>query len=163
MFKPTIAWTEKAENFQPNPDAYFQHHLYMGAFLTVPFPGNDHTITPDPEIEKYYLDYGPLLSSIKGRQWILSPNVIKVENNLAKANTFKVKEKIIIPVVHAGAAPNVKLILKLPYNLLNKDNIKVSALYPGGSDWKRIDEKKYAEDLELTVKVQRGCALISLE
>ena len=60
FMKTLIAWTVSKENFKPNPDAYFQQHLYLGAFLTIPFPGNDHCINPDQAAEKYYLDYGPL-------------------------------------------------------------------------------------------------------
>ena len=64
----------------PDPDAYFQRNLYMGAFVTVPFPGNDHTITPDAAIEKYYLDYGMLLNALKGREWLVgnSPTIADI-------------------------------------------------------------------------------------
>ena len=163
MHKPIIAWTVKIEDFQPDPDSYFQHHLYMGAFLTVPFQGNDHTIRPDPDIEKYYLDYGSLLQAIKGRQWVLIPHVIEIENNLAKANVFRVNESIIIPVINGADNLNVKLLLRLPYNLLAKDKIMFSVLYPGTVKWKKVAIKKYSEILELSVPLQRGCVLISLK
>lgn len=162
MFKPVIAWTTAKTDFKPNPDAYFQHHLYMGAFLTVPFPGNDHTITPDSSIEKFYLDYGPMLNAIKGRQWILSPGIIEVKDENAKANIFKVDNKIIIPVVH-GKSTSIKLAVRLPYDLLAKKKILVKILYPGENKWKKISIENYEEEMELIVPLQRDCAMLSLE
>ena len=163
MFKPIIAWTISKADFKPNPDAYFQQHLYMGAFLTVPFPGNDHTINPDSSIEKFYLDYGPMLNAIKGRQWILSPNVIEVKDESAEANIFKVKEKIIIPVIHGQQNSTVSLVLKLPYQLLKKDKLLIKVLYPGETNWKKIAERKFSAEINLPVRLKRGCALVSLE
>ena len=163
MFKPIIAWTISINDFKPNPDAYFQQHLYMGAFLTVPFPGNDHTINPDPAIENFYLDYGSMLNAIKGRQWILTPNVITVKDDSAKANIFKMNDKIIIPVIHGLQNSIVNLILKLPYQLLKKDKLLIKVLYPGETNWAKIGKYKFATEINLPVKLKRGCALISLE
>ncbi len=162
MFKPIIAWTTGKADFKPDPDAYFQHHLYMGAFLTVPFPGNDHTINPDSSIEKFYLDYGPMFNAIKGRHWILAPHLITVKDRNARANIFKVNDKVLIPVVH-GKGSAAKLIVRLPYNLLGKETILVKVLYPGRSEWKKIAAKKYKEEMELDISLLKGCALISLE
>jgi hypothetical protein len=163
MFKPVVAWTVNAADFLPNPDACFQRHLYMGAFLTVPFPGNDHTINPDPVIEKYYLDYGPLLSAIKGREWVLVPDIISVQENLAKANIFRVKEKFIIPVIHGGDNEFVKLVLQIPASLQNKSQLTVKTLYPGEEKWSLAGRKNYEARMVITVKLKRGCALVSLE
>ena len=44
--KPVMAWTWGLEELRAHPDAYFQRHLHMGAYLTAPVPGNDHTILP---------------------------------------------------------------------------------------------------------------------
>ncbi len=163
MFKPIIAWTISKEDFKLNPDAYFQQHLYMGAFLTVPFPGNDHTINPDSSIEKFYLDYGVMLNAIKGRQWILSPNVVSVKDESAKANIFKVKEKLIIPVIDGKQNSQVSLLLKLPYQILKKDKLLIKVLYPGERSWKKIAVQKFANEMNLPMQLKRGCALISLE
>lgn len=163
LFKPIIAWTISKNDFQPNPDAYFQHHLYLGAFLTVPFPGNDHTITPDTAIEKFYLDYGEMFNAIKGRQWMLSANIINVENDIAKANVFKVKDKVMIPVIHGAANNRVNLRLNLPNDLFKKDKVVVKVLYPGESKWKKITITKWKAEIKLPVTLKRGCALVSLE
>jgi hypothetical protein len=162
MFKPTIAWTTSKADFKPDPDAYFQHHLYMGAFLTVPFPGNDHTINPDSSIEKFYLDYGPMFNAIKGRQWILTPNVISVKEGKAKANAFLVNNKVLIPIVH-GKEDVVKFTVRLPYDLLHKEKIQLKLLYPGMKEWKKLAVKKYTEEIELEIPLLKGCALLSME
>ena len=36
--KPLVCWTSDENPFGTDPDEYFQRHLYMGAFPTVPFP-----------------------------------------------------------------------------------------------------------------------------
>ena len=100
--KPVMQWTSIAENIRKEPDAYFQRHLHLGAFLTVPLPGNDHTLLPDPEIERYYLDYGPLLDALRGKRWLLLPHVIRVEGEKALANVFEVPGGYVIPVTFGG-------------------------------------------------------------
>ena len=42
--KPYIAWTQRIKD--PTPDEFFQRHLYMGSFVTVPFLGISHTLPP---------------------------------------------------------------------------------------------------------------------
>ncbi len=160
MFKPIIAWTIDTANFKPNPDAYFQHHLYLGSFITVPFPGNDHTIKPNAFIEKYYEDYGPLFTALKARKWLLLPNVLSIENEDAKANIFTVDDKIIIPIIHGKSDATIKL--QLPYNLLNRKSISVQVLYPGESAWQFLPNIQYSKQLEIKVNLKRGCAILKL-
>ncbi|GAH82947.1 unnamed protein product, partial [marine sediment metagenome] len=62
VYKPVLGWVRQKENFQPDSDLFFQKYLYLGIYPMVPFPGNDHSILPNESIEKYYLDYGPLLN-----------------------------------------------------------------------------------------------------
>ena len=162
LFKPIIAWTASKDNLFPDPDAYFQRHLYLGAFLTVPFPGNDHCITTDTLSERYYLDYGKLLDAIKGREWVLYPHVLEVEDEVAKANIFKVNGKFIIPVVFGGNKNNVRVIIKLPSSaFLNQRHI-IKVLYPGEKNWQTLKINKYTDVIRLTVQLKRGCALISI-
>jgi len=59
--KPVIAWTADSSQLRPDPDEYFQRHLFMGAFPMVPYPENHHSILPDEWSERFYMDYGPLL------------------------------------------------------------------------------------------------------
>jgi hypothetical protein len=162
FFKPIIAWTASKENLMPDPDAYFQRHLYLGAFLTAPFPGNDHTIQPDAWAEKYYLDYGPMLSAIKGREWLLAPHVVEVTNGTAKANAFKVNGKVIIPVVLGGSAKTASVNIKLPSSELGAKKLQIQVLYPGENKWRSLKNTPYVKTLKLNVPLKRGCALISV-
>ena len=61
--KPVLAWTYRETLDQPDPDSFFQRHLYLGVYPTAPYPFNNHCITPDAKAERYYLDYGPLLDA----------------------------------------------------------------------------------------------------
>jgi len=160
--KPIIAWTSSIKDFKPNPDAYFQHHLYLGAFPTAPFPQNDHTINPDPVIESFYLDYGPLLNEIKGRVWILSPNIIEVIDNMAKVNIFNVNGRLIIPVIHGNEETNVSIKLRLPDSFISKKGYEVYVLHPAKSEWEKVNKIKYANEMNLNVPLKRGCALIKV-
>ncbi len=163
MFKPYVAWTESVEDFKPNPDTYFQSHLFMGAFLTDPVQGNDHTIRPDSTIDKYYLDYGSMLNAIKGREWLLYPHIISVADDAAKANIFKVKNKIIIPVVQGEDNANVQLHLQLPEGLMLKNVLQVKVLYPGAEHWQSLQTINVEKQNNINVQLHRGCAMISLE
>ncbi|MDR3697444.1 hypothetical protein [Mucilaginibacter sp.] len=162
LLKPIIAWTASKDNLAPDPDAYFQRHLYLGAFLTVPYPGNDHCITPDTGAEKYYTDYGRLLQAIKGREWVMYPHVVEVENGTAKANVFKANGKIIIPVVLGGSSGQASVIIRLPFAALGKQNLSIKVLYPGEKDWHTIKSIKFGKEIRLAVPLKRGCALISI-
>ncbi|HEY9001794.1 MAG TPA: hypothetical protein VIM89_10615 [Mucilaginibacter sp.] len=162
FFKPIIAWTFSKENLQPDPDAYFQHHIYMGAFLTVPFPGNDHCITPDKWADKYYADYGMLLRALKGREWILSPHVVEVENNAAKANVFKTNAGVIVPVVLGGKTQKASVLLRLPYSVLEKKDLEIKVLYPGEKTWKVLKKVKFSKVIKTEVQLERGCALLCI-
>ncbi|OOQ57791.1 hypothetical protein [Mucilaginibacter pedocola] len=164
FFKPIIAWTASKENLMPDPDAYFQRHLYLGAFLTAPYPGNDHCILPDAEAEKYYLDYGPMLTAIKEREWLLAPHVVQVINGPAKANAFKANGKVVIPVVLGGGTGKASVMLRLPFTALNKKKLQIKVLYPGQAKWQVLkNNTPFAQTLKLDVPLKRGCALISID
>jgi hypothetical protein len=87
-----------------------------------PFPGNDHSLEPGEWVDKQYTDYGPLLSAMAGKQWILEPHCVEVEKNLARANLFKVTEGYVIPVVFGKETDQVTVNVRngrccLPGNL----------------------------------------------
>jgi hypothetical protein len=162
FFKPIIAWTYSKDNLQPDPDAYFQRHIYMGAFITVPFPGNDHCITPDKWADKYYADYGMFFTALKGREWILSPHVVEVENNLAKANVFKTNAGVIVPVVFGGKTQKASVLLRLPYSALEKRDLEIKVLHPGEKTWRVLKKVKFTKVIKTEVPLERGCALICI-
>jgi hypothetical protein len=161
--KPLIAWTASREDLMLDPDAYFQRHLYLGAFLTVPFPGNDHCILPDPEVEQYYLDYGPMLQALKGREWVLIPEVLKVVGGEAKANLFQVEDHWILPLVLAGAQREARVEPRLPPGWGDEGEMIVQVLHPGLAVWEEIPAAVRAGRLHLQVPLKRGCAMVRVE
>jgi hypothetical protein len=110
--KPAIAWTRNINDLRPDPDAMFQRHLHLGVFPTVPITGADHTISPDPWSDQYFLDYGPLLAAIRGKRWLLEPHVISVKNREALANLFEVPGGYAVPITFAGNVKEVTVILR---------------------------------------------------
>lgn len=92
-----------------------------------PFPGNDHSILPDKWTDKQYLDYGPLLKMMKGREWVLTENPVIVEGGIAKANLFQVPDGYIVPVVF-GEKDTATIRVVIP---AIKNNLKVLVQYPG--------------------------------
>ena len=88
---------------------------------------------------------------------------MEVEDDLAKANLFKVNEKIIIPVILGRDNLHATVNLQIPYSILGKQEFNVKLLYPGEKTWEEMGTKKYAEKIRLNIPLQRGCALISIE
>ena len=67
--KPLMLWTDGPAALEPDPDGYFQRHLYLGGYPTAPYPGNNHCLKPgNARAEQFYLDYGPLLDAMRGQE-----------------------------------------------------------------------------------------------
>jgi hypothetical protein len=131
----------------------------MGVFPMCPYPGNDHSIHPDPEVDQFYLDYGPLMKWMQNRQWVLVPHVISVENNLAKANIFKIPGGYSIPVVYGeGGQVRVKI---ADVEGLNEQTTSV-AYYPGKEIPVELKASKTGNAWYVDVPLERGCAMIKL-
>ena len=80
--KPLLGWAMNSASIGNDLDAYMQKFLHLGMFPMAPFPGNDHGIRPDGELDELYLDYGKLFKGMKGKQWLLEPEVVELmENN----------------------------------------------------------------------------------
>ena len=159
--KPVVMWTSYAGNLkEEGPDNFFQKHLYMGAFPTAPFPGNDHTLNPDPWTDQQYLDYGPLLNALYGRKWVLIPHVISVLDDKAKANVFEIPGGYAVPVTFGGDKANVQL-NGLPM-LKNQKGYKVSILHPGSEKWTKLKYRQKGDILTLDVPLKRGCAMVKI-
>jgi len=143
-----------------SPDAYFQHHVLMGAFPTAPFPGNDHTLGPDPEVERYYLDYGKMFTELRGREWILLPQVIEVEGGTALVNAFvRGKRTVLIPVIN-GTGPSVTLILRHCKLLFGISPVVVRIWHPGEETSSSTFMNIQGDSLTFTIPLRRGCALL---
>ncbi len=130
--KPCVAWTADEESLRPAPDAYFQRHLYLGVFPTAPLPMNDHTISTSVWADRWYLDYGPLFDSLRGRKWTLVPHAIEVEGGAAKANLFEVPGGFLAAVTFGGTAPRATVKLGRIEGLLKGGTPPAcEALHPG--------------------------------
>ena len=157
--KPLLAWTPSVKTVLENPDAYFQQHLFMGAFPTAPFPKNDHTINPDPKVEKYYLDYGPMFNQLHEREAVLIPGIIEVLDNKVLANIFKTKNSYIIPVI-SGKAGAAKVKIKITDEMKQWSKIIAKVIYPGDADTKEISFNNKDGFLTIGLPLHRGCAMV---
>ena len=162
VMKPVIAWTGDKTQLQPNPDEFFQRHLFMGAFPMVPYPENDHSILPDEWAERFYMDYGPLMDELRGRKWVLKPHVIAVEHSAAKANIFQTPKGYAVPVTFGGEAASVEVMVRGLPPVASPQDYRIEAILPGSSDWKAVQFRKIAGGLALTVPLTRGCAMVRL-
>jgi hypothetical protein len=160
LHKPLMAWTWGVEELGADPDAYFQRHLHLGAYLTAPVPGNDHTILPAAGFDRYYLDYGPLLDAMRGKKWVLLPHVIEAAENAARVNLFEVPGGYAIPVTFAGKAASVRLTLRGLHDV--SDKTVCEAIHPGADKWTPIKAAATGNEVQLDVPVQRGCAMVRL-
>ncbi len=157
--KPAMGWTSGARDIQKaGVDNFFQKYLYLGVFPMCPFPGNDHSIRPSPEIDKWYLDYGLLMIAMKERKWILEPHVISVKNNLAKANLFSIPKGFYIPVVYAKKGVTNSIVT---FKNVGGGKIKSCQVYsPGKNDPTTIDFTADRDNITINVPIERGCGIV---
>jgi hypothetical protein len=160
VLKPVIVWTFDKAQLQPDPDAFFQRHLFLGAFPMVPYPENDHSILPDEWAERFYMDYGPLLDELRGRKWVLKPHVIEVEGSAAKANIFQTPRGFAAPVTFGGQAESVAVMVRGLPPVASPQDYQIETLLPGSSEWNAVKFRKVAGGLAITVPLSRGCAMV---
>lgn len=157
--KPLIAWTYSDKDLQPDPDAYMQRHLYLGAFPTAPVPGNDHTITPGA-MDQFYLDYGPLLDVMRGRKWVLGAHAVEVEGHAAKANLFEVPGGYAVPVTFAGDKSEVQVAIRKDALQGVSSSPDCEVLHPGTEQRMPGKHETIGDKLVLSVPLRRGCAMV---
>jgi hypothetical protein len=153
--KPLTCWTNDDDDLKPDPDAYFQRHLYLGSFLTVPVTGNDHSILPDDWNEKLYLGYGPLFNALRGRTWLLKPGVAHVRDDAAKVNVF---ETPVNYVVFVGLAEQQRVQLTL-----NGLPGQARVLHPGESREMILHATDAIPPAVFDVPLKRSCAMLLLD
>lgn len=160
--KPAISWTPHESTVLGEPDTYFQRHLYLGVYPTAPFPGNDHTILPSEAVDKWYLDYGPLLDWMRGKRWVLEPHAIRVEGG-ARANLFEVPGAYVAPVVFGGKAESARVTITKPSALKKWPAVPaIRALYPGSDTPVALTGTVKGDQLHLIVPLKRGCAMVRI-
>ena len=162
MFKPALGWTDNGETIkQEGVDLFFQKYLYMGVFPMCPFPGNDHSLFPDPEIDRLYEDYSELMKQMQGRVWALKPKMVAVKDKLAKANIFKKDNGYVIPVVYGSPGASSVTVLLNDVSLRGK-KLNCRAFYPGTAKPVAIKHNWKKNRLVLKASLVRGCAMLSV-
>jgi hypothetical protein len=92
--------------------------LYYGNQPALPFPRNDHTVTPyiakQQGLLPIFKAFAPLFHRIRGRQWVLAAHAVTVTNGTAQANLFEVEggAVFVAPVVFAPRVSTVALSLR---------------------------------------------------
>jgi hypothetical protein len=159
--KPGIVWTVNTSTLKPDPNAYFQRHLYMGVYPMVPYPKNDHSITPDPESDTEYLKYGPLMAAMRGKKWVLEPHCMEVENQAAKANLFTVPGGWVAPITFGPTAGKVTVALRNVPGLEQASHY--DALLPGVPGPQAVTVSARNGTVELQVPLRSGCAMVRIK
>jgi hypothetical protein len=159
--KPYVAWTIDLED--PDPDSYFQRHLHMGAFVSAPYPMDNHAIMPSgSKVDRYFVDYGPLFDTLHGRRWILEPRAIEVEGEKAKANLFAIRGGYLALVTFGGDNTSAGVTLRGLSKLPGQSGFSVEVIHPGASEWSILDSGERGDALALNVPLKRGCAAVKL-
>jgi hypothetical protein len=159
VLKPCIAWTPSEETLNPDPDAFFQRHLYLGVFPTAPLPANDHTIHPSPRVDALYQDYGPLFDQLRGRKWVLESRRVEMVKGTALVNLFETPAGWVIPVMMAGQGPEVTLKFRRPRNLYPAP-LLFDALLPGNPPAVPVVARQEKGEWILRAPIRRGCAMV---
>ncbi len=159
--KPGIVWTNDSATLRPDPDAYFQRHLHMGVYPMAPYPKNDHSITPDPETDAKYLEYGPLMVAMRGKQWVLEPHCIEVQDQVAKVNLFALPGGWVAPITFGPKDGMVKVVLRNVAGLA--EGVHCDALHPGVAQPQAVGTTFRGGVLELQVPLKRGCAMVRIK
>jgi hypothetical protein len=157
--KPVIAWTASPDDLKPDPDAFFQRYLYLGVFPTAPYPGNDHSINPDAWAERYYMDYGPLLDTLRGKRWVLRPRAVTVAGGTARANLFAVPGGFVVPVTFGGGAKTARVVVR---GAFSTGAFTGEALHPGADKPVPLKAAVLRDGLRMEVPLRRGCAMVRI-
>ncbi|HVA00413.1 MAG TPA: NPCBM/NEW2 domain-containing protein [Terriglobia bacterium] len=159
--KSHLVWT--IEIGHPDPDTYIQRHLYLGAYLSAPFPLNNHDMMPcGSAVDQYFVDYGPMFDALRGRKWMLDPHVIEVEGQDAKANFFEIPGGYLAVVVMGGEKTHARISLRGLRQLPGQKGFAIESIQPGRGEWTRLSGVEKGERLVLDVALERGCAMIKL-
>ena len=158
--KPGIVWTYDGSSFGGDPDAYFQRHLHMGVYPMVPYMKNDHSITPDPETDAPYLDYGPLLAAMRGKKWVLEPHCIDVEGGKAKANLFAVPAGWAAPITFGPKHGTIQVTLRNLPGL--GEGLRCEALLPGSAQPEVLRATFKNGELTVQTPLKRGCSMLRI-
>lgn len=153
--KPVLCWTYNDNLHLPDPDALMQRHLHMGCFPTAPYPANNHCINPEPKADRLYLDYGPLLATLRGKRWVLAPRCVETSTPGVRVNLFEVPGGWVLPVTGGGNATTATVSVR------GLGALTAAALHPGGGQVAVVPTAR-DDACELRVPLVRGCAMVKL-
>ncbi len=160
LSKPALGWTDVAETIRrEGGDWFFQKYLYMGIFPMCPFPNNDHSITQSDDVDQLYLDYGPLMKLMQGREWVLKPHIVRVKDQAAKVNIFKIKGGYSVPVVY-GEKDKIEVVLTDLEKL--KEPFFCKTYHPGCEQPVNVAYHRVGKTITINVPLIRGCAMLYL-
>jgi len=157
--KPALEWTPSPDTLKPDPDAFFQRHLHMGAYPTAPYPTNHHCIQPDPWADQQFLDYGPLLDAMRGKKWVLVPHCVESATPGVKVNLFQVPGGYALPVTFGGKTESARVRIR---NVTGLEKAQCEAVLPGYETAQPIAVSFKDGELDLQVPLRRGCAMVRI-
>jgi hypothetical protein len=181
MRKPACLWTAPGEC----SDFYFQRCLYLGVFPIAPYPNNNHCLSPSAEaqnmVKNMYakgkedeyiatpaataspegmsMAYGPLLTAMRGKKWMLAPHCVETMTPGVKVNLFEVPGGYALPVALGGNLESATVQVR---NLPGLAKLKAAAIHPGAEHPQPVKTQFKDGILELTVPLKRGCAMVQL-
>ena len=158
--RPVLGWTSEEKNLRPDPDAFFQRYLHLGVFPMAPFPANDHSLRPGAWVDRQYLDYGPLLSLMKGKKWVLEPHCIEADGRKAKVNLFEVPGGWVVPVTFGPNGGKVTVILRNAPGITG--GLRAEAAYPGTDKMESVTLTSAGVETRMGVRTRRGCAVVRI-
>jgi hypothetical protein len=179
--KPACLWTAPGEA----SDFYLQRCLYLGVYPIAPYPSNNHCLGPSAEgqnmVKNLYatgkdnqfiptpaaaaspeglsMAYGPLLTAMRGKKWVLAPHCVETATPNVKVNLFEVPGGYVLPVSFGGKAESATVQIR---NIPGLEELKAVALHPGVDATAPVASRLKGGVLTLTVPLVRGCAMVKL-
>jgi hypothetical protein len=154
--KPLLLWTRDQDKLS---DEFFQRELYLGGFPTAPYPTNNHCIEPSREHNGWFNAYGPLFKALTGRYWDLRPGCVKLSGT-GKVNLFLTQKGAALVVAFCGDRKTAEVEVADPrLSRLNSASIERPGV--AGQIWESVNWT--GDHLRLSVPLERGCAVVSLE
>jgi hypothetical protein len=105
------------------------------------------------------LAYGPLLTAMRGKKWVLTPHCVETTTPGVKVNLFEVPGGYALPVAFGDKAETAIVQVR---NITGLAKLKVVALHPGVDVPAPVISKWKDGVLTLTVPLVRGCAMVLL-
>ena len=140
--------------------------LYWGNQPTLPFPRNDHTVTPwiaeRQGLNAVFRAFAPLFQRLRGRSWVLEPHAVNVISGAAQVNLFRVDQgrTFVAPVVFAPTNSKIELQLRgvaLPCVRPSSGRLEAESLAPADAPSPvSVEKTKVAAGGAINVTIRFG-------